>query len=225
MFYLAAGDGEDTFWIQLLVMVVLGAGVGTYGVFKKHKARHGTAGAIARHFLDSVRRRISGLRLAERFQQLLTRFSQTGQTFLRAVRLTRTKLSRAYNSGTQASQLVAAGTPVPETVNKKSATNEKPSSARPHGTAGRNFEGGMELLTSDFLVEVVEKIESVEIYDITMRNLCFCELVRRNALQAVSSDALKAYTLNTDGTFDKSIRYQAMRELAHRTANAPLQSR
>jgi hypothetical protein len=75
----------------------------------------------------------------------------------------------------------------------------------------------MELLTRDFLVEVVERTGSVETRDVTMRNLCFIELVRRGELGTVSSDALKTYTLNTEGVFDKSIRYQAMKELAGRT--------
>jgi hypothetical protein len=78
----------------------------------------------------------------------------------------------------------------------------------------------MELLTRDFLVEVVERTGSAEMRDVTMRNLCFTELVRRGELGAVSSDALKTYTLNTEGVFDKSIRYQAMKELAKRTAGA-----
>jgi hypothetical protein len=76
----------------------------------------------------------------------------------------------------------------------------------------------MELLTSDFLVEVVERTGSVEMRDVTMRNLCFNELVRRGELAALSSDALKTYTLDTEGVFDKSIRCQAMKELAYRTA-------
>jgi len=75
----------------------------------------------------------------------------------------------------------------------------------------------MELLTRDFLVEVVERTGPAEMRDITMRTLCFVELVRRGELWAVASDALKTYTLNAEGAFNKSIRYQAMRELAKRT--------
>jgi hypothetical protein len=36
---LAAGDNEDTFWIQLLVVVILAAGVGIYGMAKSRAKR------------------------------------------------------------------------------------------------------------------------------------------------------------------------------------------
>ncbi len=39
LFILATGDGEDTFWTQLLVVVVLAAGVGIYGMVKSRAKR------------------------------------------------------------------------------------------------------------------------------------------------------------------------------------------
>ncbi len=37
LFILAAGDSEDTFWTQLLVVVILAAGVGIYGMVKSSR--------------------------------------------------------------------------------------------------------------------------------------------------------------------------------------------
>ena len=39
LFLLAAGDSEDAFWVQLLVVVILAAGVGIYGVVKSRAKR------------------------------------------------------------------------------------------------------------------------------------------------------------------------------------------
>jgi hypothetical protein len=37
---LASGSGEDAFWGQLLVVVILAAAWGVYSLFRKHQARH-----------------------------------------------------------------------------------------------------------------------------------------------------------------------------------------
>jgi hypothetical protein len=39
LFLLAAGDSEDAFWVQLLVVVILATGVGIYGVVKSRVKR------------------------------------------------------------------------------------------------------------------------------------------------------------------------------------------
>jgi hypothetical protein len=75
----------------------------------------------------------------------------------------------------------------------------------------------MELLNRDFLVGVVEATGLVDKLNISMRCMCFNELVRRDELFALSSDALKAYVLSEGGFFDKPIRSRAMAELAGRT--------
>jgi len=210
--YLAAGDGEETFWIQLLVMVILAAGVGIFGVIKKQRARYGSAGKLIRRFLDALGRRVSDFRPFDVVRRCLPQVAQARQALIRAIRGTQAKLGRIINPGAGALKI----------ENRKSTGKvclSATQTSRPK-SGSRDFNSGMELLTSDFLVEVVERTGSVEMHDVTMRNLCFIELVRRGELGAVSSDALKTYTLNTEGIFDKSIRYQAMKELAGRTAKA-----
>ena len=85
----------------------------------------------------------------------------------------------------------------------------------------RDLTGGMELLDRKFLVPTVERTDSTDGRDITMRCLCFVELVRRNELWAVAGPALKVYTVDEQGFYGKSIRCEAMKELATRTGAIP----
>lgn len=212
MFYLAAGDGEETIWIQLLVLVILAASVGVVGLIKKHRGRYGSVGFFARHIFNGLVRR--GQDLAK---WQARRMSELRQALVTTIRRTQTKLGLIFNPDT-------SGTKINQEHKGLSAIRlDTPKSGRPAPLAKRgerDFNSGMELLTSDFLVEVVERTGSIEMRDVTMRNLCFTELVRRGELAALSSDALKAYTLDTEGVFDKSIRCQAMKELADRTVRA-----
>jgi hypothetical protein len=85
----------------------------------------------------------------------------------------------------------------------------------------RDLSGGMELLARNFLVSVVERTDSPDQRDIEMRRLCFTELGRRVELWAIASTALKVYTLDEDGFYGKTIRCEAMAELAGRTTDKP----
>lgn len=210
---LAAGDGEDTFWIQLLVMVILATGIGIFGVIKKHKAKHGSAGRMFGRTLEGFVRRWQSIN-----KSLVGRISQLRQALIRTFRRTTgiikdscLLLSKMILKTTANRSKTAVSLLKPATGRFWSKPN------RTVKTGNRDFHSGMELLTRDFLVEVVERTSYAEMRDITMRTLCFAELVRRGELWAISSDALKTYTLNTEGAFDKSIRYQAMKELAGRT--------
>jgi hypothetical protein len=145
---LAAGNnGENTFWVQLLVIVILAAGAGVYSVARS-RAKH-------------IRRLVSD----EAVENLI----------------------------------------------EPAAPSHK----------RRNTAGGMELLTIEFLAEVVEHTDAVDKLDVAMRGMCFAELVRRKQLLAVSSDALIIYTRDEEGFFDKFIRREAMAELAGRTPASP----
>lgn len=141
---LGAVDDEGTFWIQLLMVVILAAGVGIYGLIKSRVKQ-------------------------ETHDELI-------ETIIEP----------------------------PKPLVKKN-----------------NLSGGMELLARNFLVGVVEQIDSPDQRDIEMRRLCFAELARRNELWALASSALKVYTLDKDGFYGKVIRYEAMAELAGRTPKSP----
>jgi len=85
--------------------------------------------------------------------------------------------------------------------------------------SGRDMHSGMELLALDFLLSIVENIEASEKNDITMRKLCFNELIRTNQLREVDSKALKNYGMDADAHFGKEIQCAALGELAERTSH------
>lgn len=85
--------------------------------------------------------------------------------------------------------------------------------------SGRDMHSGMELLALDFLLSIVENIDAHEKNDITMRKLCFNELIRTNQLREVDSKALKGYGMDAEGLFGKDIQCHALGELADRTSH------
>ena len=82
---------------------------------------------------------------------------------------------------------------------------------------GKDLSGGMEILEPDFLLSVVENTKGDDSNDITMRRLTFYELLRRNQLNTVDSNALKVYAVNEHKFYDKTIQCEAMKMLTERT--------
>jgi len=82
----------------------------------------------------------------------------------------------------------------------------------------RELGGGMEMLGLDFLLGVVENVRGADKNDVIMRKLVFNELLRREHLEAVDSNALKAYAVNEGNLYGKDIQCEAMKVLAERTA-------
>jgi hypothetical protein len=81
----------------------------------------------------------------------------------------------------------------------------------------RDLSSGMEVLDLDFLVKVVEKTRGKNKKNVTMRQLVFNELVRREKLDAIKSKTLNIYTINKGNVYSKNIQCEAMRELSKRT--------
>ena len=81
----------------------------------------------------------------------------------------------------------------------------------------KDLASGMEVLELDFLLKVVENTKGDNKNDVMMRKLVFNELLRREQLAAVDSDALNAYTINKGNVYNKDIQCGAMKELAERT--------
>ena len=163
MFFLAAADGEDAFYLQLLVVVILAAAVGVYVLAKSR------VGRFKRRADDEV--------------------------------------------------IESIVSPVSSFVSRPSSFVPRRTLDYGRRTKGRDLKNGMDLLTREFLVDVVEKTDSAGKLDISMRCMCFDELVRRNELFALSSEALKVYVLNEGELFSKTIRLAAMAQLADRTGH------
>lgn len=82
----------------------------------------------------------------------------------------------------------------------------------------RNLGGGMEMLEMDFLLGVVENTGGADKNDVMMRKLVFNELLRREQLDAIDSNALKVYAIDDGGLYGKDIQCEAMKKLTERTA-------
>jgi len=84
--------------------------------------------------------------------------------------------------------------------------------------SGRNLASGMEMLEQDFLLSVVENTIGADRNDVMMRKLVFNELLRREQLDAIDSNAIKVYAINEGNLYGKDIQCEAMKKLAERTA-------
>lgn len=81
----------------------------------------------------------------------------------------------------------------------------------------RDLASGMEMLELDFLLGVVENTRGNDKNDVMMRKLIFNELLRRDRLGAVDSNALKVYAVNDGNLYGKGIQFEAMKKLTERT--------
>ena len=74
---------------------------------------------------------------------------------------------------------------------------------RPRGDASRDLAGGMELLELDFLLGVIESTDGNDRNDVMMRKLSFNELLRREQLDTIDSNAMKVYAVNDGNLYGK----------------------
>ncbi len=81
----------------------------------------------------------------------------------------------------------------------------------------RNLAGGLEMLEQDFLLSVVENTMGADRNDVMMRKLVFHEMLRREQLDAIDSNALKVYAINEGNLYGKDIQCEAMKKLSERT--------
>lgn len=82
---------------------------------------------------------------------------------------------------------------------------------------GEDLDSGMELLELDFLLGVIETTDGDDKYDVTMRKLCFKEVLRKDQQNEIDSIALRVYALNDSNLYGKELQCEAMKELSLRT--------
>jgi hypothetical protein len=82
-----------------------------------------------------------------------------------------------------------------------------------------DLESGMELLELDFLLGIIENVEGADKNDVTMRKLCFNEVLRRSQQNEIDSYALKVYSMNENNLYGKDIQCESMKEMALRTGH------
>ena len=104
----------------------------------------------------------------------------------------------------------------------KDASGDVAGQQKPKGGSdregGRDLAGGMEMLELDFLLSIIENTRGDDKNDVMMRKLNFNELLRREQLNEIDSDALKVYAVDEGNLYGKDIQCQALKELTVRTA-------
>lgn len=188
-------DGEDTIWVQILVLAIL---AGFFGIIslakaKANKFKEQTAqdypqkSKNRRHWQiqpwpghskssSSVSMVESGVNKHKKTKQPMLNFYTT-------VKSARVKPKRKL-------------------VKKKD----------------KDLHSGMELLELNFLLGIVENTNGEDEKDIIIRKLNFKELLRRGKLDRADSNALKIYAIDKNNRYGKDIQCEAMKNLAERTA-------
>lgn len=116
-------------------------------------------------------------------------------------------------SDINANAAVAAADEMASAPRIKEASAPKASHAK---RRGRDLSSGMDMMEMDFMLDVVEETAGDLETEISMRQLCFNEILRRESLHEVGSSALKVYATNGP-VYGKDIQCEAMKELAIRT--------
>ncbi len=186
-------DGEDTIWMQMLVFVVLAA---SFGVYSLVKTRAKQSGVQKQYYPAGVRNpQTRGLRQIKRLKELK---DKCVGIFLKTAQPKAVTEEHLFDLGAA------------DTAGERKRKSEPGSE--------RDLTGGMEMLKLDFLLGVIEKTESNDQRDVMMRKLGFNELMRREQLKAVDSNALKVYAMDEGNLYGESIQCGAMKELTERTA-------
>jgi len=199
---LGNGGGEDTFWMQMLVLVVLGALVGLGYLIKTRPNRYK---GQRRYHLG--RTRSMGGQLHRQIEHL------KGLTSKSIGLLTKT-----------AKQKFVAEENIPG-FDTTDVTNQKKLKRDLGKEAKKDLAGGMELLELDFLLGVVENTNGDGKNNVMIRKLSFNELLRRKKLSAIGSSALKVYAKDAKSVYGKDIQCGAMNELSQRTVSKSKRSR
>ncbi|HUS73018.1 MAG TPA: hypothetical protein VMY06_08120 [Sedimentisphaerales bacterium] len=187
-------DGEDTFWIQILVLVVLGGVVG---------------------FGSLIKTRANRFKTQEQYQPegAGRSHSQRGRP-IEAVKELKDKYRGIFLTTAQPKTITEGPTFNFEPADAASEGKQKNEIGK---ARDRDVDSGMEILEPAFLLGVVENTKSDDKNNVMIRNLSFNELLRREQLAAVDSKALNVYAINDGNLYNKDIQCCAMKELAERT--------
>ena len=191
-------DGEETFWIQILVLVVLGGVVGIGSLIKTR----------ANRFKTQEQYQPEGAGRSH---------SQRGRP-IEAVKELKDKYRGIFLKTAQPKTITEGSTFNFEASDAAGEGKQKNEIGKPRD---RDVDSGMEILELAFLLGVVENTKSDDKNNVMIRNLSFNELLRREQLAAVDSKALNVYAINDGNLYNKDVQCCAMKELAERTKIRP----
>lgn len=181
--------GDDTVWVQLLVIVVLAAGIGVYSLVRNKTHKH---------------------------QDQEDHTSYPGR--VGGQRQWRWKIQPLHKDTEQVKATVGAPLPKPQKAESAAVRVRKQQTFgfATESKAG-DLQSGMEILELGFLLQIVEDTSGDDVNDVTMRRLCFDEILRRDKLNRVSSKALKIYAKDEQGFYGSQIQCESLKQLSQRT--------
>lgn len=195
-----SNEGDDTFWMQILVLVIL---AGSFGIVSVAKAK-------ANKFKEQNDPAYPQKSKYQRHWQIQPSPGHSKSSSL-SVSMVEPKVNKRktakqpmlnfYNPAK-----TSRARPKRKLVKEKEKQKEK------------DLNSGMELLELNFLLSTVENTDGDDEKDIIIRKLNFKELLRRGELNRADSNALKIYALNKNNHYGKDIQCEAMKNLAERTA-------
>ena len=217
---LAAGNskGEDTVWIQILVLVMLAASWGIYSLIKTR----------AKKFKDQQQDYTEDTGNSGTQRRWRWQIQPSPRDIARRKAVTRKPVTKIQEIRLHSSKPVGEAkspslVPAMEThVDEPKEFISKPLKElkdTPAKKREKDLHSGMELLELDFLLSVVENTKGGDENDVAMRKLNFNELLRRDQLNEANSSALKVYAINQGNLYGKDIQCEAMKELTERTAH------
>jgi len=196
------GDEENTFWMQIMVFLLL---VVFWWVYSLVKNKQNEFKGQQQGLTEETSTHHSRVRW--RFQ-LPRKHIVLGKD-----------IAQEYNTNMQDMRLHIPNLPQKSILDfnsPDSAGQQKPENGLA-AEKSKDLHSGMELLELDSLLNIVENTETNNQNDVTMRKLNFNELLRRGKLNQVNSKVLRIYAINQGNLYGKDIQCEAMRELAERT--------
>ena len=248
---LAAGnsEGEDTLWVQILVLVMLAASWGIYSLIKTRAKKlkdqqqgyaedTGSPGTQRRWRwqIQPSRRDIARSKAVTKIQEIRLHSPKPAEE-VKSPSLApamethidepREFISEPLKELKDKRTGILLETTQPKAIIKEpvldfdshEAASEQKPKGKPAKKREKDLHSGMELLGLDFLLSVVENTKGGDENDVAMRKLNFNELLRREQLNEADSSALKAYAINKGNLYGKDIQCEAMRELAERSTH------
>jgi len=188
------GDEESTFWIQILVFLVVAVSLGVYSLTKNNRSK-------------DQQQNIAYTKSRWRFQlphKPVALRKGIVQEYIARMKDTRHHIPNlSQEPKLDFDSLSTASQKNP----KNTLATEK----------NKDLQSGMELLELDFLLSIVENTKGNDQNDVTMRKLNFNEVLRREKLSQVKSKVLTVYAINRGNLYGKDIQCEVMGELAERT--------
>jgi len=201
-------DGEDTIWVQLLVLVILAVFL---GIFSFVKTKANKFKEHDQNYPQDARTSVS-----QRRRQIQPLHGHSTHFVGKILKELKHKRPRFFSKAAQPKTIIEQPGLDFDTPDTAGQAKSKKELARERE---KDLRSGMELLELSFLLRIVENTDGDDEKDVIIRKLNFKELLRRGKLNEADSNALKIYAINKGNLYGKDIQCEAMKNLAERTAD------